>query len=136
MRVRCISNRVDQLNDVDLRGRLEKSINLDGADDSLVIGNIYSVFAMTKWADGGIRIYLHTVEDGDYPYPYPIEMFELVDPVVPLGWCVAIEREPLGDSIGRISFPEWAADDYFYERLVEGDDIAVATYKCWKKLFD
>ena len=129
MRVKCIANDVDKLNAVEVRKRLAESIHLDGADRSLVVGNTYTVFAVAQWSDGGIRVYLHTIEESDHPRPYPLEMFDMVDPALPANWCVSFEQQPFGVAIKRISFPEWANDDHFYERLVDGDEAAIAIYR-------
>lgn len=129
MRVRCIANDVGQLSGAMLKSRLMESIHRDGADDDLAIGSIYDVLALDKWGDGGIRIYLHTVKESDYPYPYPIEMFEVIDATVPTAWCLTFEQQPFGVCLKRISFPEWANDDSFYEKLVGGDETAIAIYK-------
>jgi len=32
-------------------------------------------------------------------------------------------------TIKRISFPEWAKDDQFFERLIDGDKMAIAIYR-------
>ena len=133
MLVKCITNDVDQLSAAMIKSRLKESIHRDGADNDLIVGNTYIVSAMDSWGDGGIRVYLHTVPESDHPYPYPIEMFEVIDSAVGSNWCVAFEQQSLGTCIKRISFPEWANDDSFYERLVEGDESAIAIYKYRKK---
>lgn len=129
MRVQCIANDVDKLSDVAVRKRLAESIHLDGGDSDLVVGNTYAVFAIAQWRDGGIRVYLHTVEESEYPYPYPLEMFSVIDPALPTNWCVSFEQRSFGVAIKRISFPEWANDDHFYEMLLDGDEEAIAIYK-------
>lgn len=129
MRVKCFVNDISKLNDATLKRRLAESIHREGADEDLVIGSNYVVLGIDRWSDGGLRVYLHTVEESDYPYPYPIEMFEVVDSTVPTGWCVTFEQQPLGVGIKRIGFPEWVNDDSFYERLVDGDEAAIAIYK-------
>lgn len=129
MRVRCIANDVDKLPNSMVKKRLAESINREGADENLVVDSIYIVLAVDRWGDGGIRVYLHTVEESDYPYPYPIEMFEVIDSSVPKGWCMVFGQQPLMMGIKRLSFPEWANDDSFYERLVDGDEAAIAIYK-------
>lgn len=129
MRVRCIANDVDKLGNTIVRKRLAESIHREGKDEDLVVDSTYVVLAVERWGDGGIRVYLHTVEESDHPYPYPIEMFEVIDSAVPAGWCVTFEQQSFGMSMKRISFPEWANDDSFYERLVDGDEAAIVIYK-------
>lgn len=130
MRVRCVANDIEKLNNSIVRKRLVESIHREGADEDLTVNAVYAVLAMEQWSDGGIRVYLHTVGESNYPYPYPVEMFEVVDATVTTSWCVTFfEQQSLGMSIKRISFPEWAHDDFFYERLVDGDEAVIAIYK-------
>ncbi len=133
MRVKCIANDVNKLTSAEVRKRLTRSIHLEGADQDLVIGHIYFVVAIAQWDDGGVRIYLHTIEENNYPYPYPLEMFDVIEPSLPTNWCLSFEQQPLGLVITRISFPEWANDEHFYERLVDGDKAAIAIYKNHKE---
>ncbi|MBQ1784247.1 MAG: hypothetical protein II007_15840 [Gammaproteobacteria bacterium] len=129
MYVRCIANDVAKLDNELVKMRLADSIRREGQDEDLLLGATYKVVAIERWGDGGIRVYLHTVEENDYPYPYPIEMFDVIEPTIPMGWCVSLEQYDCGMYIKRIGFPEWANDGSFYERLVDGDEEAVAVYK-------
>ena len=133
MRVKCIANDVGRLDDVVVRKRLALSIHLDGADEDLVIGSTYFVFALARWNDGGIWIYLNTVDESEHPYPYPLEMFDVIDSALSANWCVNFEQLSSGKALKRISFPEWANDDCFYEKLVDGDKTAMAIYELEKK---
>jgi hypothetical protein len=128
MRVRCIANVVGKLSDSAVRNRLVESIHLEGPDRDLVIGEIYAVVAITRWKDGGIHVYLHTIEVSEHPYPYPLEMFEVVDSSVPVGWCVGFKPGPDGLFIDCIGFAEWVDDSGFFERLVDGEQDAVSAY--------
>lgn len=129
MRVRCITNVVDKLPDAAVRDRLNLSIHREGPDEDLVVGQVYHVVAIARWRDNGLRVYLHTINESHHPYPYPLEMFEVVDPSLPTGWCVNFEQQQDGLIIQRISFPEWASDDQFFERLVDGDETAITIYQ-------
>lgn len=129
MQVRCKTNNVNKLSNLAVRDRLRESIRLEEADTDLIVGKTYPVLAIDKWQDEGIRIYLHTVEESDHPYPYPVEMFEVIDQSIPEGWCIRFEYQQSGLTIKRISFPEWANGGDFYERLVDGDAAAIATYR-------
>jgi hypothetical protein len=114
---------------VAVRERLAKSIHLDGEDRDLVVGKSYSVAAIEWWNGGELRVFLHTVEKCDYPYPYPLEMFEVIDSSLPASWCLVFESRPFGMAIKRMSFSEWAEDDNFYELLIDGDEKAIGIYK-------
>lgn len=134
MKVRCIANNLRSLDNPHIKERLSSSIKLDGTIEDIRIGNLYSVYAMSHRKDGGIWIYLNTVPESDYPYPYPMEMFEIVDGSIPSGWAIGFGNDLSGTTFKCISFSEWVNDSQFYEKLVEGDEIAVDLYEFWKGL--
>jgi hypothetical protein len=128
MRVKCIANSVSTLDSPALRDRLNRSIHLDGPLSDLDLGKIYNVIALQE-SDGGVWLMLHTVEESDHPYPYPVEMFEVLDPALPADWCVNFAWHENGLFVKRISFPEWANDAQFYERLLNGDGPTISIYQ-------
>ena len=128
MRVKCVTNDIRALDNKVVEDRLRRSIHLDGPMGELQVGRTYNVVALQE-SDGGVWVMLDTVEDGDYPYPYPLEMFEVTDCALPAGWCVNFARRSNGAFIQRVSFCEWATDGQFYERLVDGDEKAVGIYR-------
>lgn len=132
MHVRCITNAVDDLPCAAVRERLHSCMRLDGSIGELLVGQVYPVYAIGLWNDGGLRVYLHTISESDFPYPYPIEMFEITDSTFPAGWCVNFSRNESGAGICRISFPEWASDPQFFERLVDGDHSAIEIYRQYR----
>lgn len=134
MRVRCLTNSIDQLCNADARKRIKDTIHLDGPDENLVIGNIYDVYAIDRGDDGGMRVYLHSVTISDHPYPYPMEMFNIVDSSFPGNWVITTWQNQFGSTMKRISFPEWALDDHFFEKLVDGDSAALEHYRKQKSL--
>ncbi|MBX3743444.1 MAG: hypothetical protein KF712_20835 [Akkermansiaceae bacterium] len=128
MKVRCRFNQIGDIPEIDVKNRLAESIHRNGSDDDLVEGTTYAVFALARWNDGGLRVYLHTIKESEHPYPYPLEMFEVVDPNIPENWKFVFEQRPTGLEIKLMSFPEWIEDIRFYEKLVEGDECAIASY--------
>jgi hypothetical protein len=128
MRVKCKFNAVNDIPDTGVRERLSKSIHRDNPDDDLVVGNIYAVVALARWNDGGFWVYLHTVKESDFPYPYPLEMFDVADPAIPNNWHISFVSQPGGVEVEMMTFAEWIADSQFYEKLVDGDERAIALY--------
>lgn len=124
MKVKCIANSIEQIPSESARQRLEESIKLDGPNYDLKIGIIYPVVAVSRWKDGGLRVYLHTVEEIDYPFPYPVEMFEVINE------GGSNYEEKLEES--KTGFPSWS--DEFYEQLIEGDQKSTMKYKSWRLL--
>jgi len=129
MKVQCSFNQVSNIPEIEVKNRLAESIHRNGPDDDLIEGRAYTVLALARWSDGGIRVYLHTIEESDHPYPYPLEMFEVIDPTIPANWRIGFEQRPGGIEIKLMSFPDWVEDARFYEKLVEGDERAIASYK-------
>ena len=128
MRVECDKNDVTALEGAAVRERIGRSVNLEGPLPDLVIGREYVVQALEQ-RDGGVWFYLHTVPTNDYPFPYPAEMFEYRDNRLPSDWSVRLGQERGHVFWRRLTFSDWANDDGFYERLVDGDPDTVATYK-------
>lgn len=126
MLVKCVTNNINKLDDEPVRVRLAKTVNLDFGDSSLAIGEVYTVFAIEIWEDKGTVVYLDTCKGLDFPHPYHIELFDVVDNTIPADWCIGLKKSVLGVTIKIISFPEWVNDDCFYERLIDGDDAAAA----------
>jgi len=133
MRVKCICNDLAEIGDVEVRARLGQSIHIEGPIRDLSVGKEYLVQALEK-RDDGLWWYLHTSKDSDYPYPYPAEMFELQERSVPQGWCVGIKKVKGTMIFKWMSFPEWAMDDLFFERLVDGDAKTMSIYRSKKRL--
>ena len=127
MRVKCVINQLAAISAADVRSRLGRSIHIEGPISGLSVGQEYLVQAL-EHRDDGIWLYLHTFEDSSFPHPYPAEMFEWQDRSIPDGWCLGVKR-PKGNVVCNwISFPEWASDDRFYEKLVGGDSKTTSIY--------
>ncbi len=94
----------------------------------LEIGQQYIVQAVEE-RDGGLWFFLPTVAESDYPYPYPAEFFEVQDYSLIPGWCVRFDTQQGNTVIKRITFSEWANDEHFYERLLDGEIASVSAYR-------
>lgn len=89
-------------------------------------GQLYPVHAIAT--NRGIAWY-YVPDDVDLPWPTwaPASLFEIVDGSLPESWIAGYFRWPDEERL-FISFPEWASDHYFYERLVDGDPETVRIY--------
>jgi hypothetical protein len=93
----------------------------------LTIGRSYEVFAMTVFL--GIAWYHVLNDDGhDWPTWAPAPLFDVADGTLPRSWRVGYVRLEGEDEYPILSFPEWATDHEFYERLVDGDADAVCIF--------
>jgi hypothetical protein len=128
MRVRCTRNDLDAIRDAAVSTRLRRAIKIEGPLDDLTIGAEYAVQAMTQ-RDGGFWLFLHTVPQSDFPYPYPVEFFQFIDSSPPSHWRLEYGRSGHGPVFKTLSFAEWATDDLFYEKLVDGEEDAVRIYR-------
>lgn len=74
-------------------------------------------------------IYIHNIEENWWPTPYPAEFFDFVETSLPNGWALSFATAGNDVVIRCISFPEWAHDEHFYERLVDGDQRTIEIYE-------
>jgi hypothetical protein len=127
IRARCVANAVHRVADAKARERLERAIHVEGALAELTVGETYDVVALEE-RSGGVWLFIHTVLSSECPYPYPAEMFDIVDASLPAGWWITFETQTSGLVIKRISFRQWAQDGGFYEKLVDRDTQALEVY--------
>ncbi len=96
---------------------------------ALTIGAVYVVYAITTFHG---HCWYYVFDDDLQPYPVwnLASLFEIPDPSLPRDWVVGYVRKGADDEgCPLISFPEWASDHLFYERLVDGDGDAVAVFE-------
>jgi len=125
---RCVRNSLHSIDSDDVRTRLGQAIHRDGPNTDLVIDREYKVQAIEQ-RDGGLWLFIHSVPSSKFPYPYPSEFFEIASALIPDGWVAQFRTSSLGTVLKRLSFPEWATDDTFYEKLVDEDSRAIEAYK-------
>lgn len=93
----------------------------------LSAGAMYAVFAITSFA-GGFWYYVLDDDGHSYPIWYPAPVFDVVSGRVPTGWVLGHHRAGDGGFVSILSFPAWASDPHFYEKLVDDDPAAVAVF--------
>lgn len=128
MKARCVTNELAKIDSKSVRTRLEKAIHLNGPNRDISIGCDYDVHAV-EFRDGGFWFFIHSIPQNDYPFPYPAEYFEVIDATIPTGWSIKCMQEGDGTVVKRLSFDEWANDDGFYERLVEGENESINVFR-------
>ena len=94
---------------------------------SVTPGRNYFVFGITVLL--GIAWY-YVLDDDHHAWPtwVPAPLFDVADGTIPANWMVGYFRFSRDHQYPLLSFPEWAADHGFYERLVEGDPEAVRVF--------
>lgn len=93
----------------------------------LTPGRTYPVFGITVLL-GLTWYYVLDDDDLDWPTWAPAPLFEVVDGRIPPSWQYGYFTFGRDDQFPMISFPEWASDHHFYERLVDGEPEALATF--------
>lgn len=95
----------------------------------LTVGREYPVFALTN-SIGGLWYYVLDDDDGDgVPIWYPSAVFDVVDGLIPEGWMLGHGRTSRSGQSVVIGPSEWAGDPTFYERLYDGDEVAVEQFR-------
>lgn len=132
MIVKCEINDLRVISEETTKKRLYESIHLDNLSEYFEVGQQFQVQALENmW--GGIWVYLHVDDDDSYPRPFPAEFFSVVDNSIVEGWGIKWFIENGAIKIKRLSFKEWVEDDFFYEKLLNGDVEASNIYMEWLK---
>jgi hypothetical protein len=93
----------------------------------LSVGAMYVVFAITSFV-GGFWYYVLDDDGHSYPIWYPAPVFDVVSERVPSGWVLGHHRVGGGGVTSILTFPAWASDPHFYEKLVDDEPTAVAVF--------
>ncbi len=107
----------------------DSSAGIDGSTEfPVTISRQYAVYAITIYL--GVAWYYVLDDDGhDWPTWVPAPLFEVVDGSLPPSWRIGYFHFGKEDQFPIVSFPEWAEDHTFYERLVDGDALAVSVFE-------
>lgn len=127
MKVKCLINNLCEISHEETRARLAEFIHMPDGDSNLEIGETYEVQAL-EYRDSNVWLYIHTVESNEYPFPYPIEFFQTEDSSLPTNWQASLIGDSDNPFLKRLTFPEWAHNDLFFEMLIDGEPGYVATY--------
>lgn len=114
----------------------DSSAGVDGSTACAVTpGRSYAVFAVTIYL--GVAWYYILDDDGhEWPTRIPAPLFEVVDGSLPDSWRIGYFHFAREDQYPILSFPEWAEDHHFYERLVDGDADTVRIFNERKREID
>lgn len=108
---------------IDLRGALRTS------DYGLTLGNIYPVYGIMLWKYTlAYLIPIPQLEEGD-PYWFPVELFQVVDHLLPKNWYFKDFGENPDNGVNAIwGFKELAMVDRYHERLSLHNRSALKIY--------
>lgn len=98
------------------------------AEFPLLVDKNYVVYAMTVF-DGSTWFYVLDEHGAPFPHWYPADLFTIEDERIPPDWVIGYVHARDGRAgYPVVSFPEWALDPSFYERLVDGSASAAETF--------
>lgn len=135
MKVICRCNNVHSLEDRELSDKLKYYIRVSDGSLELELGKEYLVYGVVFWSN---IPFLYIFKDGgdDYPKPVPIDFFEVSDARLSRFWLLSCFNEE-GEGYSSSLLPElWAKNPYFYERLIEGDEVAEGHFKICRELIE
>jgi hypothetical protein len=119
MRIRCLYNDIQAIPDAELRASAARRIHLQGEIDGLIPGKEYVVQAISR--RGSETLYYIELWDNDtYPSPWPAAFFDISHGSIPTTWVSAQQNDTT-----ITTFPYWALDPMFFERLIDGDGEAI-----------
>lgn len=132
MIVRAIDNNIDLVSsDALLYQHLLDTHRYDRPVLKIRPGRLSSVLAIEVKLRN-LWVYICEPPDLRYPLKYPLQFFSVLDSRASKLWDW--DRTPL-EHMGldlnteqRISFPEWVSDPNFYEKLVDGDPLAIKQF--------
>lgn len=124
MKVRCVSNSGSFLPKECLDPRWGYSSE---TEFPLTTGRVYVVYAMTTQL---AHLWYYVLDDNQLPYPVwqPSPLFDVVDGSLPGDWLINHHRSDNAGFYPLISYPAWANDGFYYERLVDGEPEAVQLF--------
>lgn len=135
MIVKCVKNRLAHFEEGPLKASLRKIIHLDENEDiGIKIGGQYTVYGINLnfFIDGMPFYYICEDERSSYPVPISAAFFETIDSRVSKNWRFVFNQ----DQRHGLFLPEWADDEGFYERLVDGNQKEEIIFSRYKKLID
>jgi hypothetical protein len=133
MKIECMSNSATTLSEELIRPEL--GLGRDRVF-SLKVGKQYVVYGLT-FNLGNVWYYICDEDYTYYPIWNPSPLFRIVDGRVSSFWRLGLYS--VGSSrlaMAIMSFEEWVNDPLFYDKLTDGDEIAVAVFRRYKQLLD
>lgn len=105
------------------------------SDFPLTVGKEYFVYALALQTNAQLWYYIFDDDGLYYPFHYPAPMFRVADSRLSRYWRYAFTPGHL-DHIALFAFEEWVSDEYFYDRLTEGNQEEVSRFRKMKQLMD
>ena len=120
MKIKCIENNFLRLNDKSVVKKIKKYFYLSDGNVNLIINKKYIVYGI-MFRENHPWFYICIDDEDEYPTAYPMDLFEIIDDKLSEYWRLSIRES-------SFVFEEWANDSTFYERLVDGDPVAIKQF--------
>jgi hypothetical protein len=133
VKVRCVSK---SAKDLPKEIALNRIWGGDTTDRSfpLVVGKEYTVHGVTTTL-GHVWYYVCDENFVYYPVWNPSSLFEISDSSLPQFWCIGFHTVQ-AHRVFILSFPEWVNDEYFYDKLTDGNPTEVQIFNRYKKILE
>ena len=128
MRVVCSTDNFLEIKYASEVDRTKKYLRLSDGQLNLEKGGEYCVYGIT-FRDNTPWYYICLGEDDDSPTAYPANLFSISDGRLSSYWRLSV-NEP------SLVIEDWASDPSFYERLVDGDPLAIQSFRRFRALMD
>lgn len=135
MKVVCRINSLNNISDSYALDRLKKYISKPDGNIDLDIGREYKVYGVVFW-DNCPWFYLCPADYDQYPKPFSLEFFDVVDDTLSPLWRLSSFSQGEYETATSLVFDEWAKDPGFYEKLIGGDSEAVDIFAKYRKIID
>ncbi|WP_448119167.1 hypothetical protein [Pseudomonas serbica] len=135
MKILCVHNNLNDIKEHDTVLHLKRYISMPDGEVELEVGKQYVVYGI-EFRENCPWFYICTEDYDDYPKPFSASFFDVIDKRFSMYWELSFEHEHGDKPQSKIAFSEWASDPSYYEKLIEGEDLAISTFAKYRTLID
>lgn len=135
MKVKCITNRIDERFTLDTAARLKRYISVGDSELDIEIGKEYIVYGIELW-DNYPWVYICSESYDEYPKPFALDFFEITERKISSHWVLKSQHTYNNKIKTQLVFCEWADDDSFYEKLVNEDERCIEAFESYRKIMN
>lgn len=135
MKVKCITNRIDERFTLDTAARLKRYISVGESELDIEIGREYIVYGIELW-DNYPWVYIFSESYDEYPKPFALDFFEITERKISSHWVLKSQHTYKDKIKTQLVFCEWADDDSFYEKLVNEDEKCIEAFESYRKIMN
>jgi hypothetical protein len=140
MKIRCKTNKLQEIKNSEARSRLEKNYRSASLEFDFEIGQEFIVYGIC-FSENYPEYYILYGPFKNFPVPVPMDFFEVIDDRLSKYWSLAtVELSQLQmynqPPVTELVFKEWALEPLFYERLIDYEPEELELFKQYKILID